>query len=440
MDAKIKSFRSCTAVREWSRGASSRSVPLVKILRNSRGLALFMSIALMTIFMFFLSASLYLTRVDTRITANLKMATQAFEVADAGLHHAMAVFSTGYDFDSILSCGSQECTIADASGAISNRPFASGFSYTVSAQNDPGDAGGQTDDTNNTILVISQSFGPAGVTDTVEAYVKGSASLLSSPPGLYVSGSSATPHDDLFFDDDDSMAIVGHDTNPGNILDPWDDTAGPQASQLAVATTSDAVTSALQAEHSTWGYLHTFMGQGSAPSIGTSTNIIDVDELADNFINNGNTVKYDQDGLVTSGSSCASPCQVCTSASPCVFGNSSMPQITYIKDSATSNTVLDGHVRGHGVLVVEGRATIKGDFRFNGLVIHKKTDPAHFISFEGNAWVYGGVIIGSYNGEATFTIEDYARIFNSSQALNMVNSQWGSQIQGPARVIAWQDK
>ena len=412
----------------------------MKIIKDNQGLALFMAIAMMTIFLFFISASLYLTRVDTRITANLKLATQALEVADAGLQHALGVFATGYDFDAILSCGSPPCLIADTNGAISNRPFVSGFSYTVTAQNDPGDTGGPANDTNNIILVTSKSLGPDEVTDTVEAYVSGSASVLSPPSALYVNASSAASHDSLFFDDDNSMAIIGHDTNPGDILDEWDDTAGPQASQLALATTSDAVTSALQAEYNTWGFLHTFMGQGSAPSIGTSTNIIEVDVVADYFINDSNTVKYDQNGLVTSGSSCSSPCQVCTSVSPCEFGNSSTPQITYIKDSTTSNTVLDGHVRGHGVLVVEGRTTIKGDFRFNGLVIHKKTDPAHYISFEDNAWLYGGVIVGSYNGEATFTVEDYSRIFYSSQALNMVNSNWASLLQGPARVFAWQNK
>ena len=77
------------------------SVFSMRILKDSKGLALFMSIALMTVFLFFLSASLYLTRVETKITSNLKLATQTLEVADAGLHHAMALIPDGYAFNGV---------------------------------------------------------------------------------------------------------------------------------------------------------------------------------------------------------------------------------------------------------------------------------------------------------------------------------------------------
>ncbi len=90
--------------------------------------------------------------------------------------------------------------------------------------------------------------------------------------------------------------------------------------------------------------------------------------------------------------------------------------------------------------MVEGRTTIGGDFRFNGLVIHKRSDSSHYVLLENNAWIYGNVLIGAYNGEAKFTVEDFVQLFYSSQALSMVETNWGSILPGPARVFAWQDK
>jgi len=409
----------------------------MKILKDTRGLALFMSIVMMTIFLFFLSASLYLSRVDTKITANVKMATQALEVADAGLQHALALIPVGSDFNTELGCGTLPCDL------ITNYSFAgSGFTYTVTADNDPDDGTGNPNDTNNIILLASTAEGPAGATKTIEAYVRRSVGQFTPPSALYVNANSAVNADpNHFFDDDDGVHIFGDDIDPVNILDPNDDVAGTEASLPALTTTSDAVTDALVNELSTSTGSHLILGQGNNPSISTTSEMIDVIQLADSLANHVSTVKY-LNGLTTSSNAatCSSPCQLCTSSTPCNFGTSASPQITYIKDSNSSSTVLNGYVRGHGILVVEGRTTIGGNFNFNGLVIHKKSDSTHYISFEDSAWVYGGVLFGSYNGNVRFTVEDYSRIKYSSLAIDMVNNNYGALFPRPARVFAWQDK
>ena len=56
---------------------------MIKILKDKKGIALFMSIAVMAVFLFFLSASLYLTQIDSKVTSNFKLAAQALEVAEA---------------------------------------------------------------------------------------------------------------------------------------------------------------------------------------------------------------------------------------------------------------------------------------------------------------------------------------------------------------------
>ena len=406
----------------------------MNIIKDNQGLALFMSISMMTIILFFLSASLYLTRVDTKITANLKMATQALEVADAGLQHALALIPVGSDFNGELACGTPPCTLVPNTSF----PAGSSFGYTVTAVNDPGDGGGPTSDTNNIILLASTAGGPAGATKTIEAYVRRSVGQFTPPSALYVNASSATSYDSEFFDDDDGVHIFGDDINPVNILNPNDDVAGTEASLPALTTTRDAVTDALVNELSTSTGSHLILGQGNNPSISTTSEMIDVIQLADSLANHVSTVKY-LNGLTTDVS-CSTPCQSCPSNNPCNFGTSASPQITYIKDSNSSSTVLNGYVRGHGILVVEGRTTIGGNFNFNGLVIHKKSDSTHYISFEDSAWVYGGVLFGSYNGNVRFTVEDYSRIKYSSLSIDMVNNNYGALFPRPARVFAWQDK
>ncbi len=63
----------------------------MKTFKSSEGFALFIAILVMALVMLFLGASLLLSRVDTKITSNFKLGTQALEVADAGLMHALKV-------------------------------------------------------------------------------------------------------------------------------------------------------------------------------------------------------------------------------------------------------------------------------------------------------------------------------------------------------------
>ena len=143
----------------------------MKILKSSEGFVLFVAILVMAVIMLFLGVSLFLSRIDTRITSNLKLGTQALVVADAGLQHAVALIPWVWDFDNQLNCGLPPCTL------VSNPSFpeGSGFSYTVTAQNDVPDinnGGSPTDDTNNLFILTSRAGGPAGATRTVEAYVR----------------------------------------------------------------------------------------------------------------------------------------------------------------------------------------------------------------------------------------------------------------------------
>lgn len=109
--------------------------PFVKILKGSQGLALFMVITVMAVFLLFVTAGLFLSQIELKKTSNFKLATQAMETADAGLQHALAVIIAGFDFNGQLSCDLPPCTVVSQTSF----PSGSGFSYTVTAQNDPPD-------------------------------------------------------------------------------------------------------------------------------------------------------------------------------------------------------------------------------------------------------------------------------------------------------------
>jgi hypothetical protein len=49
-------------------------------------------------------------------------------------------------------------------------------------------------------------------------------------------------------------------------------------------------------------------------------------------------------------------------------------------------------------------------------------------------------MFGTNDGIVKFRIEDYGRLYYSSEALDMVESNWGSLLPKPPRVVAWLDK
>ena len=418
----------------------------MKILKSSQGgLALFVVIFVMAFFLVIVTAGLFFSGLELKKTANFKLAVQALEVADAGLQHALANIEKpfGWDFNNQLTGGSPAGTV------ISPTEFplgsGSGFTYTVTAQNDPPDTvspGSPTNDTNNIIILTSKANGPNGTEKVVQAYVRRSLVSASFPSALYINGTSASPAvGSYFFSNTGSIRIIGNDTNANDLLNASDDTAGAKPSLWGIATTNSTVTNALRFEYLNLypGVgLHDILGVGTEPSIGTTTDLTDVDKMAQAVFNNSNAVKY-LNGLQYDATSCPS-------SSPCQLGTSANPQITYIKQTLPTDVVsLKGDVRGYGALVLEGAATIGGNFRFYGVVLHKRSAAAHTFLATDTAWVYGGVLLGSYEEtvgvkKVRFTINGNARIFYSSQAISSVNNLCGSCLPQPSRVFAWLDQ
>jgi len=406
-----------------------------------------MVIFVMAFFLLFVTGSLVFSQLELKKASNAKLVTQAVETADAGLQHALAVISSGWNFNTNLvttTCTTPPCPITYKNNTgsqiyISDWSFAPGFSYTVTAKNDnPADSGGATSDTNNIIILNSKASGPNGTTKEAQAYVKRSLVSFLPPGAVYLPASSAT----ITFGLGSLFFISGNDTGYNGLP-----ASSPAASVNGVATVTEAVKTAFTNALLSSRYS---LAQGAdytttptlTPSVFTTPTVIDVNQIATNFFNNPSTVKY-LAGLQTSSSSC-------TSISPCVYGTDAAPQITYIRESTDQHIHLDGYVTGSGVLVTEGKTHIYGDFNFHGLVVsvslgvtgglaNGADDPDAF-SMRNNAKLFGGLLIGVTGNSQKFDMRNSAKIYYSSQAMTMVNGLCGTCVPQPPRVFAWLDK
>ncbi len=402
----------------------------MKILKSSEGFALFIAILVMAIIMLFVGASMLLSRVDTKITSNFKLETQALEVADAGLQHALAEIPKGYDFN--LICGEENPPPCDLLSDISF-PSAPGFSYTVTVESNSPE-----------LVLVSTANGPNDTKRQVQAYVNRSAVDFTSPGALYLPASSVDA--DFNKANNPGMFITGDDTSyTDSDSDGWADStsAGPAQSAQGVAVINPGAKTdfLLGLEVSNFNLVQGAEYSESpsiVPSVSTTTDIFDVNQIAVNFYNNASTVKY-LDGLKIN---CSSPCTLGTDASP---------QITYLREDGKDHIHLDGLVTGSGVLITEGRTHLYGDFEFHGIVVnvnigttggetHPEGEDPDPLVLKENAKIFGTVLIGPTGGDQSITMKDDAKIYYSSDAIKEAEKLCPNCFPQPPGVFAWIDK
>ena len=402
----------------------------MKVLRDNQGLTLFMVIFVMAFFLIFVTGGLIFSQLDLKKTSNVNFAAQALEVADAGLQHALAAIPWAWNFNDQLSGGAPPGTVVSQTFF----PPGSGFSYTVTAKNDPPDAGGATNDTNNILILNSTASGPSGTKKEIQGYVKRSLVSFVPPGALYLRDSPMT----ITFDPGTSFFITGNDTDYNALPPP-----SPKPAISGVAPTNDSVRDSFKSALGTSRY-NLVQGSGYSagppvtPSVISTSNVFDVNQIALNFYNHPTAVKF-LDGLHYTATQCPS-------SSPCTLGTDSSPQITYIRESSNNHVHLDGYVTGSGVLVVEGKAHIYGDFNFHGLLVRVRLgltggasnmlDDTEPISMRNNAKAFGALLIVG----TAFDMRGSAKIYYSSQALTMANNLCGSCLPQPAKLFAWLDK
>lgn len=400
-------------------------------LKNDRGIALVVVLAMMVILLSITGGALLLSGLNLKTASNLKSGGGAIHAADAGIQHALTVIPTGTTF-------SYSTSTPVASSATSFN----GYTYTVTAINDSASTGGNT-----RAILTSAATGPNSSKRTIKAYVGRSTTTWTPPGAVYIPGASTSP---VSFDPSGtSFTVTGNDTN-------YDNTSGSQPSLIGITSpTSSIITNVNNALNSD-AKRQRVTGSGYAPgppviaSVQTTSTSVDVQTMATNFINQVTAVTCPPkctNGLSTSTSTCPTTLPTPRPVpDPCILGTDAAPQVTYLKQG-TDHIHLDGNVTGSGVLVVEGMAHIQGDFNFHGIIIQlapatdaDDVDESNKFFMQGNARLYGGLLLGPNNQDLRFKLKSTAAIRYSSTAINMVNTNWGSCCAPKAaKLIAWSE-
>ena len=369
-------------------------------------------------------AALLFSGLNLKTTSNMKTGNLALQVADAGIQHALAVIPAMTDFDDLLqgSASAFPCQPSTPCNGTSNRPTLtgslSGYTYTVVAANDttvPGETA--TNDTNRVVILTSTATRTNGATRSIRAYI-GRSSTWNPPGAIYLPGQAA--YIETRFNGN-SFQISGNDSNPGQGQGTGSASPVPGIATTASAMTTEITGASGSLTSTQYGQV---IGQGAAPSVATTSTVIDVNQLATDIINAGIELVDRQTlagGNYTSGQ----------------WGTSLLPKITHITGDAT----LAGNLAGWGVLVVDGNMTIRGSFTFNGLVIARGDTDVNGSGGEG-ATIWGALLIKestSADAGDELVAGGNGKILYSSQTINTVLSHWGNAFPKPAKIIGWHE-
>jgi len=331
----------------------------------------------------------------------------------------------------------------------------SGYSYTVVAENDPAESATPTTDSNQRITVTSTARDSNNsTTRKVIAYIGRSTSSWVPPGAIYVPGGSSSDAD---FNTTGTFFISGNDTNysvDSNNDGRADSTsAGPNSPIYGVAALYDSMVSEFLSSLSS-SERAKVQGNGYnagtspiTPSVFKATTSFSVSELANAFKSQPLAVPYNS-GLHLTQTDCPPRPPEPTNAA-CKLGTDASPQITYI-NGATSTIKFDPNstVTGSGVLILDGKANIFGNFEFHGIVISlaagargdESTEDKLKLRLRNDARIFGTVLLGPTNDDLKFDIKDNAAVYYSSQAIKLVQDRWSTCcIPQIPKLIAWQE-
>jgi hypothetical protein len=113
------------------------------------------------------------------------------------------------------------------------------------------------------------------------------------------------------------------------------------------------------------------------------------------------------------------------------MGSPTDPQIVYANDHLT----LNGNGKGYGVLIVDRRLRMEGNYEFYGIILVLQQGE---VEIRGNNKVYGAIFAlntGAFSGnsgETRLDVRGNAEVHYSSQAICNASRSM------PSKVLAWQ--
>jgi hypothetical protein len=373
----------------------------VKILKDDHGISLIVVVMIMVLLLTMTGASLLFTSIHARSAANLRLGTTALHAADAGIRHAVAVIPKGLVFNYPAEGGSAP-TIA--SGSIGG-----GYSYTVTAMNDPTSPGGNT-----RAILTSTGRGPGNTRKVVIAYVA-RGDTVEGDGTVFIPGRADTVETNF---SGTSFLITGNDTN-------YDGTPGPATPKPGIVVTDPALQAEITNDTTSDGGLANnqmgnVTGAGGSPSVATVTPPeLTPTQIADAFLQHPHTT--------LAGGTYAGQNEI--------WGTDLAPRITRV----TGDLRITGNMTGSGVLIVDGTLDISGTVNFHGLIIAR--GPVQ-VDITGTVGIFGGIMLaeGAADRGYEFQVRGNARVYYSSQAYAMIRSRWSNAWPKPATIISWQEK
>lgn len=251
------------------------------------------------------------------------------------------------------------------------------------------------------LLVITGTGSYQGALRVIRAVVE--VPPILNPPGLLTILNADV--DPLF--EGESFLVSGFDRNV-------DASPGSAPARPAFALITSEAASAVQAIL-TPGQQTRVLGAGATPSIEVVSNAPTSDSLqrlklqlasqADRVFINPGTISQN------------------------LLGDNAAGQVTIIKGDPSadlnqgldtaSDATLEGTGHGSGVLVVTGQLTLRGSYRFDGVVI--LVGDGSRLTLEGNAAIFGSVLIANRtarnSGRAGFAMKERAQLHFSQEAL-----------------------
>lgn len=358
------------------------------LLIGSQGVALTVVIFVVAILLTLTGAGLLFSGLDLKATSALKTGTITFQVADAGIQHALAVIPAGttFPYNSLTEVVPS-----------TPHPTNAGFSYSVTAINTAG---------NSQAILTSAAMGPNGAKKVIVAYIgRGSFGLgATSLPGSTASSTETTFSGTSF-------SINGNDNCnaapavPGIVV-----TDPALTTEITNDTTSDGGLASNQ--------MNLVAGAGGTPSVVTIQPLSQtVSQIANAYLNLSHTDL--PGGNYSSNDN---------------WGTSISPRITRI----TGDAQIQGNIEGYGVLIVDGALGVQGNFTFHGLVIARGDVQ---VQITGNAGIYGSLMIGGSSEpdpDYELDVRGNAHVRFDSCALSAADS-WVPLPKAP-KLLAWQEK
>jgi hypothetical protein len=364
---------------------------------GQRGTALLTTLGLMLLLLPLGAYVLLQCRTDLMIERNFRYEIEAFYVAEAGLHHAVADIRPAWSFDGVLAGPDGIAGTADdglfpfTEGAPLDFPFPP-FRYEVHVT-PLAEAG---------VSVISRGSGRNGATKVVGAMVARSP-LVWTPAALY--GQRAVGRIDL---GDGRFLVSGFDHRMGDSPPEPTGTADPvPALGSSHADAEETVRRGLSNELAA-----RFVGPGGPPSIAT-TAAVEVTAVVAEIARRADCLRLTE---ISAGE-------------PPPLGTADAPRLAVV----SGDVDVVGRVSGNGVLVVEGRLRVTGQFEYAGLVV-----ALGGILFDSSSdVVVAGALWHAASGDEALQLHGAGAVVYSSQALARVDTAFPALLPHAAIVTGW---